>query len=453
MTTTTIDLSQVQATVLRGFRLIEALPHVFYAFLSLGDAAAAKQVVGRLVPRVTSCAGWDAGFGAFALGLGFTAPGLELLGLSTKPFPVEFKQGMAKRAKVIGDTGQSSPSCWPPEFVGPDLHAVAVVSAKSLEGLAEGRRVLDDALAGASGAKILLVEEGHTFPDREATEHFGFVDGIGQPYVEGSGLVPYKGEGTPGPNDTWIPIKTGEFVLGFTNEAGHNQYPDPPFLHGSYLVYRKLEERVLAFREYVSAVAKQAGISADYAAARCMGRWQSGAPLDLAWEVDDPALGQDPTRNNDFRYDDDPMGIKCPHGSHARRNNPRADPTGPTLQQVKEHRVIRHSLPYGPWLPDDATSEDGIPRGLQFAIVNADIANQFEYVQLNWINGTLSSTALSTEIDKDPIVGANDGKGKLVSPAIPQPSIAWDLPRFVEVRGGGYFFLPSLEVLGKLGGT
>lgn len=73
-------------------------------------------------------------------------------------------------------------------------------------------------------------------------------------------------------------------------------------------------------------------------------------------------------------------------------------------------------------------------------------------MQLNWIDGTLSSTALSTEIDKDPIVGANDGTGKLVAPAIPQPSIAWDLPRFVEVRGGGYFFLPSLDVLARLGG-
>jgi Dyp-type peroxidase family len=453
MTTTTIDLSQIQATVLRGFRLIEALPHVLYAFLTLGDAATAKQVVGRLAPRVTSCAAWDAGLGAFALGLGFTAAGLERLGLPLEKFPVEFKMGMAKRSSVLGDTSDSSPAHWQPGFVGTDLHAVAVISAMSLEGLAAGRRVLDDALAGASGAKILLVEEGHTFAGRDATEHFGFVDGIGQPYVEGSGLTPYKGEGTPGPDDTWIPIKTGEFVLGFNNEAGHNQYPDPPFLHGSYLVYRKLEERVLAFREYVSAVAAQAGISADYAAARCMGRWQSGAPLDLAWEVDDPALGKDPTRNNDFRYDDDPLGLKCPHGAHARRNNPRADPTGPTLPQVKEHRVIRHSLPYGPWLPDTATSDDGIPRGIQFAIVNADIANQFEYVQLNWINGTLSSTALSAEIDKDPIVGANDGCGKLVAPGVQLPSISWDLPRFTEVRGGGYFFLPSLSTLAQLGGA
>lgn len=452
MTTTTIDLSQVQATVLRGYRSFESLPHIGYAFLELGDAASAAKVVAGLAARVTSCAAWDAGVPELALGVGFTAAGLRLLGQDTTKFPVEFLQGMAKRSNIIGDTGESSPACWQPGFTAPALHAVAVVSAASPEAMDVGRRFVEGVVSSAAGAKILFTEEGHVFPDRSATEHFGFVDGIGQPYVEGSGLEPYPGEGAPEPDGKWRPIKTGDFVLGFTNEAGHDQYPDAPFRHGSYLVYRKLEERVLAFREYTAAVAAQAGISPERAAARCMGRWQSGAPLDLAYQVDDPVLAKDRSRNNDFRYDDDPQGYKCPHGSHARRNNPRADPTGPTPEQVNEHRLIRRSLPYGPWLPEDAKHDDGVPRGIHFAVINADIANQFEYVQLNWINGTLSSSALSTEIDKDPIVGANDGQGKLVAPAIPLPSIAWDLPRFVEVRGGAYFFLPSLEVLSKLGG-
>ncbi|MBL8944620.1 MAG: hypothetical protein JNK45_15780, partial [Myxococcales bacterium] len=75
--TTTIDLSQVQATVLRGFRSFEALPHLWYGFVTLGDPAAAKRVVAELLPQVTSCAAWDRGLSDFALGLGFTAAGLE----------------------------------------------------------------------------------------------------------------------------------------------------------------------------------------------------------------------------------------------------------------------------------------------------------------------------------------------------------------------------------------
>src|SRR5690606_1888609 len=115
----------------------------------------------------------------------------------------------------------------------------------------------------------LFTEEGDVFPGRAATEHFGFVDGVGQPSVEGSGLTPYPGEGTPGPDNTWVPIKAGDFVLGFTNEAGHNPYPDAPFKHGSYLVYRKLEQRVQTFRAYIAGVADQAGVSPERAAARC----------------------------------------------------------------------------------------------------------------------------------------------------------------------------------------
>lgn len=450
--TTTLDLSQVQATVLRGFRSFEALPHLWYGFVTLGDPASAKRVVAELLPRVTSCAAWDRGLPEFALGLGFTAAGLEQLGQPTAAFPEPFRRGMASRAALLGDVGASRPELWPSPFTGPELHGVVVLSASSAEGLDAGRRVVEAAIAAGTDARVLLVEEGHAFPDRAASEHFGFVDGIGQPYVDGSGLTAYPGEGAPEPDGTWRPIKAGEFVLGFPNEAGHNPYPSAPFLHGSYLAYRKLEQRVVAFREMTAALATAAGIPCAHAAARFMGRWQSGAPLDLAWEADDPALAADRSRNNDFRYDDDALGQKCPHGAHARRNNPRADPTGPAVAEVNQHRVMRRSLPYGPWLPDGSTNDDGVPRGIHFAVVNADLETQFEYVQLNWINGTLSSAALSTEIDRDPIVGANDGRGKFVAPANPLPSIGWDLPRFVEVRGGGYFFLPSLATLAALAG-
>lgn len=449
--TTTLDLQQVQAAVLRGFRYFEALPHVWYGFVTLGSGAVAKRLVAGLTERVTTCAAWDAGPPPFALGLGFTASGLAALGMDVAPFPVEFRVGMASRAKLLGDIGSSSPEHWQPGFTDADLHAVVMVSATDADALELGRRFVADMLASCPPAALLFEEEGHAFPDRSASEHFGFVDGIGQPAIEGSGLTSYPGEGTPAPDGTWTPIKAGDFVLGFENEAGHNAYDTPTFRNGSYLVYRKLEQHVLAFRSFTAAVAAAAGITPAYAAARCMGRWQSGAPLDLAWEADDPKLAADRERNNDFRYDDDPAGIKCPHGSHARRNNPRADPDGPTLPQVREHRVIRRSLPYGPWVPEGATVDDGTSRGIHFTIVNADIANQFEYLQLNWINGTLSSTALSDERDKDPIVGANDGQGKLVAPTTGQPSIAWDLPRFVDVRGGGYFFLPSMDTLRQLG--
>ena len=55
-------------------------------------------------------------------------------------------------------------------------------------------------------------------------------------------------------------------------------------------------------------------------AAKFMGRWRSGAPLVLAPDKDDPALGSDPRRNNDFNYGKmDPHGYAVPLGSHIRR--------------------------------------------------------------------------------------------------------------------------------------
>ena len=62
----------------------------------------------------------------------------------------------------------------------------------------------------------------------------------------------------------------------------------------------------------------------ELVAAKLMGRWRSGAPLVLAPEKDDPALGADPQRNNDFNYAKmDPHGYAVPLGAHVRRMNPR----------------------------------------------------------------------------------------------------------------------------------
>jgi len=43
-------------------------------------------------------------------------------------------------------------------------------------------------------------------------------------------------------------------------------------------------------------------MSADLLGARIIGRWKSGAPVDLTSTQDDPALAVDPTRNNNFDF-------------------------------------------------------------------------------------------------------------------------------------------------------
>ena len=110
--------------------------------------------------------------------------------------------------------------------------------------------------------------------------------------IEGTGDVPTPGSGAP--------LKAGEFFLGYPDEAGVTQFLEPEILsrNGSFLAYRRMQEHVGLFRQFL----RQHGSTREeqeLIAAKLMGRWRSGAPLVLSPDKDDPALGADPQRNND----------------------------------------------------------------------------------------------------------------------------------------------------------
>ena len=157
-----------------------------------------------------------------------------------------------------------------------------------------------------------------TPPFDYAHDHFGYRDRLSQPVIEGTGEVP-----TPG---TGAPLKPGEFILGYPDEDGPPaNLPQPEILsrNGSYMAYRRLQEHVGRFRDFLREHGKTPE-EQELIAAKLMGRWRSGAPLTLAPEKDDPALGADLQRNNDFNYKQmDPHGYAVPLGSHMRRMNPR----------------------------------------------------------------------------------------------------------------------------------
>ena len=63
----------------------------------------------------------------------FTWQGLRALGVdeqSLVTFPKEFKEGMASRAEVLGDTGRNSPDKWGGGIANPGLHAIAILFAR-----------------------------------------------------------------------------------------------------------------------------------------------------------------------------------------------------------------------------------------------------------------------------------------------------------------------------------
>jgi Dyp-type peroxidase family len=468
----TIDLHDIQSNVLRGYRVGEAEPHQHYVWLQFHEATAARRTLAALHGHVTSCARWDAAEQPFVLNVALTYRGLQRVWSSRFDMKLgcvqsgsderaahckdpehsvlvgaEFVEGMRSRAAILGDVGDSAPEHWETPLGSDRVSALVTISGADDAAMAAGRAAVTAALG--DGATIAAVHEAAALPGKPpGTEHFGFVDGIGQPFVDGSGLAPRPGEGTP-EHGGWTPVAAGEFVLGYPGETGSTSADVHPWLvNSSYLAMRRLEERVAEFREYTASTAKLYGVDDEWVAAKMIGRWRSGTPVELSPDHDDPSLAADPARNNDFLYDHDREGLRCPFGAHLRRANPRDDPSGPSLAQVRQHRIIRRAVPYGPWLPEG--TRDDAARGVMFGVVNADLRQQFEYVQLNWVNGEISSHRLTLAADRDPVVGAHDGKGKLVIPRREGPVICWDLPRFVRVRGGEYFLIPSLTLLKRL---
>src|SRR5262249_50046514 len=205
----------------------------------------------------------------------------------------------------------------------------------------------------------------------EGRNPFGFKDGLHNPHVEGSG---------PAGSGNEPSIKPGEFVLGYPDERGETaDAPIPAELrrNGTFVAVRKFHMDVAAFRQYLQAQASSPE-EEELIAAKMVGRWRSGAPLVLAPDRDDPELGMDGSRNNDFSYSDDMKGLKCPFSAHIRRVNPR-DALKNDIVAVNLHHFLRRGSNYGPPLPEGVLEDDGAERGGVFLLIGAYLHRQFEF--------------------------------------------------------------------------
>ena len=440
LATSILELDDIQSGALHP----RPSPYVgTYLLLRIDDRDAGRELVRRLYPVVDSGRPSSDPSRDAWITVAFTHHGLKALGLpqeSLDSFAPEFKQGMAARAAELGDVGESSPDNWEKPLGTRDVHvALAALSpdAARLETVLERARRAHQEL---SGVELIWRQDCYQLPTGRTS--FGFKDGIGQPTVEGSGIEGSEPEGPP--------IKAGEFILGYPDETGSlPPMPTPEVLgrNGTYLVFRKLHTRVAAYRQYLRAKAANRE-EAALLAAKMVGRWPSGAPLELAPERDNPALGADPDRNNNFSYADDLRGFKCPAGAHARRANPRDALDHEMSVDVRLHRMIRRGTSYGPMLPEGVVDDDGADRGIIFVFAGAHIKRQFEFVKTQWLNDGIF---IGAPTEKDPLVGPNDGSGTLTIPKRPIRRRLRDLPPFVVTRGGEYCFAPGLQALRWLG--
>jgi Dyp-type peroxidase family len=415
--------------------------HATYVVFRIDDSSAGRELMRRLHSVVASAAHPTSPAGNTWVSVALSFQGLKALGVpqaSLDSFSPEFQQGMAARARSLGDHGESSPEHWERPLGSADVHVVVTALSPDMEHLEAALERARKAYQQLPGVTAIWRQDCHVPPDEK--EPFGFKDGMSHPAIEGSGI--------PGSNPNERPLKPGEFVLGYPDEMGDSpSIPQPEVLgrNGSYIVFRKLHQRVAAFRNYLK-TNSDSPEAEELLAAKMMGRWRSGAPLALCPLHDNPALGTDPSRNNDFQFkEDDPIGYRTPVGSHIRRMNPRdADVAG----VVRIHRMIRRGTAYGPPLPDGVLEDDGVDRGLMFAFVGAHLGRQFEFVQSEWMN---DSGFFGGGPAKDPVSGAGDGVGTFDIPRRPLRMRVRGLPRFVVTKGGEYCFLPGLRALRWLG--
>ena len=409
-----------------------------YEFLTFRQSAGARDWLKGILERVGTAKAIASNDSYTRwVSVAFTWNGLRALGVdeaSLTTFPEEFRQGMAARAEIVGTVGDNHPKNWSGGLARPDLHGIVVLSARDVAERERCRRAHREYLLQCDGVKVLSSLDLEAIPPfTHAHEHFGYRDRLSQPYIKG-----VDGEPTPGSGPA---VNAGEFFLGYPDENGPPAgLPQPEILshNGSYLAYLRLEEHVGAFRDFLRQHGKTPE-EQEWIAAKLMGRWRSGAPLVLTPDKDDPELGGDMQRTNDFNYAKmDPYGYGCPLGAHIRRMNPRD--TAPNMQR---RRMIRRGGTYGPPLPE-GEPEDGVERGIADFVGCASLVRQFEFAMNVWANDP-DFQELGNE--HDPIFGMQDGTYDMTIPKRPIRKKITGLPSFTTVRGGAYFFLPGIRAL------
>jgi Dyp-type peroxidase family len=281
--------------------------------------------------------------------------------------------------------------------------------------------------------------------DRSPIEHFGFVDGISNPsFVEKA--KPNKSFKNDDKYRTWAPLN-----LALVNDPSVNPKGEA-YGCGSYMVFLKLEQDVKAYDTAIKRFARRLNkMSPDLAEAFILGRFKDGTPVALS-----STGGLSPMINN-FKYindqgGEDLEGLRCPLHAHARKVNPR--------NSYRETRIVRRGLTYGRrvqcddcrpgWLQfrRDTSVKDV---GLLFMCFQRDIGDQYGRIMNIWAR----ENSPRHGIGFDPIIGQINGEvGKQQwrdrwgpNPEATLTKVLFPVRKFITVKGGEYFFAPSIPFL------
>jgi Dyp-type peroxidase family len=370
-----------------------------------------------------------------------------------------FLEGMRAHAEEFHDPPSAE---WEPGYSKGEIDAMVLLADDDKAYLLRQARILANELDLFS--EILVIELGNALrrPDNgEGIEHFGYVDGLSQPIYLAPDMPATANK------DKWDPFASLRRVLVRDGNVADES------CYGSFFVFRKLEQNVLGFKvkeQELADALKLEGEEKERAGAMAIGRFEDGTPVALS-QTD----GFIPPKENNFTYEVDPEGLKCPFHAHIRKSNPRGDlfrkkgiKDDDPEKAERLRRITRRGITYGErnHHPNFLQALEDLPSagvGLLFMCFQASIANQFAVIQRNWVN---DPTFVQPNVGIDPVIGQHSQHavpaqswpnqwGPQPDPANPGGTKPPDTSQFsfegfVRMKGGEFFFAPSISFLNGL---
>lgn len=372
-----------------------------------------------------------------------SAAGYRALGFTDLPQDEAFLRS-SRDAATLAKLCDPPVTQWHEGFREP-VSALVIVADDSPERVQKKADEIRASLGASSAGRVVHEETGKVlrlYPNGPAREHFGFVDGVSEPHFFAKDITKAKKEDG---HSKWDPGAPLNLVLA-KDPAGNRETG-----YGSYFVYRKLEQNIPHFNQQrlklATELAKSDGRTephegdVELAGAYMFGRFRNGMPVHLAAT----ARGFTDPIPNDFDYLDDKNGLKCPYQAHTRKTNPRGDTTwrfNNDLKKERARRIARRGISY--------ESDNGV--GLLFLCAQANIQDQFEFMQDSWCNNV---KFIAGDEDGKPLTGQDPivGTGHSATPTSwpkkhgSPDKITVSLAESVTLRGAEYFFVPSIGFL------
>ncbi len=355
------------------------------------------------------------------------------IGKQTKLKDMAFIEGMKKRIQLNNDPKKED---WEGGFQH-DSHILVILADDNSNRMgAFSKNLLEEI---QEFADIHCIQYGNALRNAngDGLEHFGYVDGISQPLFLKDEVDAYMSFHAITDKNKLKFDPTADTDLVLVKDP----YSKEANAFGSYFVFRKLEQKVQKFKKKESELH-----FGELGGASIVGRFEDGSPVSL--DKEDGIIGSG--NFNNFNYDTDPSGGRCPHFAHIRKVNPREADT-------QKRIMARRGIPFG---QRNVSTEvdpnfEQMPTGgvgLLFMSYQKSIVDQFEFIQQAWAN---NKDFQHSKTGIDAIIGqSDDPTARTYNFPIPYGKAPTNLPanqrqfnQFVDMKGGEYFFAPSISFL------